>query len=126
MKITKNVLEDIEFSEHVDDMRLALFLDNKLDRTKRDELFKHLAECKRCRDILRTVREIEKEQKAIKLIRYFKAFIPIMAGVIIFLAPSITFDYSATKLKGADVEVNILDRSLYFWKDKLEEWFFDD
>ncbi len=45
MKITKEILQDREFNEHISDMKLALFLDNKLDEKTREEIFEHLAYC---------------------------------------------------------------------------------
>jgi len=129
MKIVAKKLKDQEFNEHIDDMQLALFLDNQLSKNKREEVIKHLAECKRCRDVLKIAKEIEQNQKPINntnYIGYLKPFIPFVAGVVLFFGvPMIDSSYT-TSFKGIGNEMSILDRSLDYWEEKFEEWFFGE
>jgi len=46
MKKIASRLKDKAFIEHLDDMQLALFTDNKLNEKEKEEVFKHLSQCK--------------------------------------------------------------------------------
>jgi hypothetical protein len=124
MKIVAKRLKDQEFSKHIDDMQLTLFLDNKLSKNEREEVIKHLADCKRCRDVLRVAKEIEKEYKPINNINYkgyLKPFMPFVAGVVIFFGVPMIDSGSTTSFKGIGSERSILDRSLDYWEEKINK-----
>ena len=63
MKKITELLKDKEFTEHLSEMQLALFLDEQLEPKEREEVFKHLSQCKRCRDVLKVASELREEKK---------------------------------------------------------------
>ena len=131
----KNIISVINeqnknFEEHLSDSLLAEFLDQKLEEHEREEVFKHLSECKRCRDVLATASRLKKENEplvAVNNVSYFKAFRGLVAGVMIFFVVPYINIPSNDNFKASSFEKNIFDRSVEYWEglfDKYGElWF---
>jgi len=122
--------QDKVFETHIEPMQLALFKEKKLSQEEEDKVFEHLAQCKRCREVLKFSNELENEDKKIKPVNnpdykgIVKNFMPFAAALVIFFGVpqgDKYFNNDAT-MKGASVERNIFEESMYFWKkvyDKL-------
>jgi len=130
MKRVAKRLKNQEFTEHIDDMQLALFMDKKLDKQQRDSVFEHLSHCKRCRDVLKVASEIAQEKQRLEPVNnidymgYLKPFIPFVAGVVLFFGVPMVDDSSPNvSFKGVECEEGIIDRSLDYWERKFNEWF---
>jgi len=130
MKRVAKRLKNQEFTEHIDDMQLALFMDKKLDKQQRDRVFEHLSHCKRCRDVLKVASEIAQENQRLEPVNnidymgYLRAFIPFVAGVVLFFGVPMVDDSSPdVSFKGVECEEGIIDRSLNYWEKRFNEWF---
>ena len=126
MKRVAKRLKEQEFTEHIDNMQLALFRDNRLSKSEREEVFRHLAQCKRCRDVLKVASEIARNEKPVNNINYMgylKPFIPFVAGIVLFVGVPMVDGGSTASFKGIESERSILDRSLDYWEERFEEWF---
>ena len=129
MRNIASQIKDQEFTEHIDDMQLALFRDNRLDRKKREEVFKHLAHCKRCRDVLKVVSQIEAEEKKPKYansINYKKiAPLAIASSILLTIVtlPAIQNFPDEINFKGLFQEKNFIDKTIYYWECRFNEIF---
>ena len=129
MKKIASRLKDIEFTEHIDDMQLALFRDHKLDEESEEEVFKHLAQCKRCRDVLKVASEIETEEKRLKPannLNYKGALqrLGVVASfAIVFLVVPQVNQEEQPSFKGITEEKNIFEEAIDYWEEKFEAWF---
>lgn len=134
MKNIASKLEDKEFTEHLDEMQLALFTDNKLEEKEKEEVFKHLSKCKRCRDILKIASEIRTEEKKLKPannIDYksvLKRFGSVAAVFIVFISvPQIDGQFeSSVVFKGSVVEKGLIDESIEYWEELFNKYFGGD
>jgi len=123
MKIIASRLKDREFDKHLDDMQLYLFSQDRLNKEDRDEVFKHLSECKRCRDVLKTAKEIEEMDKGMKPVNninyksYLKVLSPLVASVLIFfVVPEIDKPpISNIRTKGIIIKQPLLDKNIEYW-----------
>ena len=123
-------LKDKEFTEHLNEMQLALFTDNQLKPKEKEEVFKHLSQCKRCRDVLKIASELREEEKKLKPannIDYkgtLKRLSAIVAIVIIFFSvPQIDNQFDTPAFKGYVVEKGIIDKSIEYWEKLFEKYF---
>ena len=123
-------LKDKEFTEHLNEMQLALFIDNQLKPKEKEEVFKHLSQCKRCRDVLKIASELREEEKKLKPannIDYkgtLKRLSAIVAIVIIFFSvPQIDNQFDTPAFKGYVVEKGIIDKSIEYWEKLFEKYF---
>jgi len=122
-------LKDQEFTEHIDDMQLALFRENRVNKQSREEIFEHLANCKRCRDVLKVVSEIEAEEKKTKPANNinYKKIIPLAIASSILLTvgtlPAIQNFPDETNFKGVFEEKSFLDKTVYYWECRFNEIF---
>ena len=130
-KIT-SLLKDKEFKEHLSEMQLALFIDNKLKSKEREEVFKHLSRCKRCRDILKIASELKEDEKRLKPINnidykgILKRLGAVVAVVVIFFSvPQIDHQFNTPAFKGYVAKKNILEKSIEYWEKLFEKWFGD-
>ncbi len=128
-KIT-SLLKDKEFTEHLSEMQLALFTDNQLKPKEREEVFKHLSQCKRCRDILKIASELKEDEKRLKSINNIdykgtlKRLGAVVAIVVIFFSvPQIDHQFNTPAFKGYVAEKNILEKSIEYWEKLFEKWF---
>jgi len=104
-------------------MQLYLFSQDRLNNEDRDEVFKHLSECKRCRDVLQTAKEIEEMDKGMKSVNninyksYLKVLSPLVASVVIFfVVPKIDkTPISNIQTKGIIIKQPLLDKSIEYW-----------
>jgi len=122
-------IKEQEFTEHIDDMQLALFREKRLNQQSREEVFKHLAHCKRCRDVLKVVSEIEAEEKKNRYSNNinYKKIIPIAIASSILLTlgtvPSIKKFPDEIHLKGIFQEKSFIDKTIYYWECRFNELF---
>jgi len=123
-------IKDKEFTEHLSEMQLALFTDNQLKPKEKEEVFKHLSQCKRCRDVLKIASELREEEKKLKPannIDYkgtLKRLSAIVAIVIIFFSvPQIDNQFDTPAFKGYVVEKGIIDKSIEYWEKLFEKYF---
>ncbi len=123
-------LKDKEFTEHLNEMQLALFTDNQLKPKEKEEVFKHLSQCKRCRDVLKIASELREEEKKLKPannINYkgtLKRLSAVVAVVVIFFSvPQIDHQFDTPAFKGYVAEKNILEKSIEYWEKLFEKWF---
>lgn len=129
MKNIASRLKDKTFTEHLDEMQLALFFDNKLEEEQREEVFKHLSQCKQCRDVLKVASEMRQEvSKPANNIDY-KRFIPlgIVASLMIttFTIPSIAEYPDEVTFKSAIEKKSFIDKTIYYWECRFNELFSD-
>lgn len=123
-------LKDKEFTEHLNEMQLALFTDNQLKPKEKEEVFKHLSQCKRCRDVLKIASELREEEKKLKPannIDYkgtLKRLSAVVAVVVIFFSvPQIDHQFDTPAFKGYVAKKNILEKSIEYWEKLFEKWF---
>ena len=133
----KNILlrfEDKEFEEHIDSMELTLFKEKKLSEEAREDVFHHLSQCKRCREVFEISNELtqESDKKIVPAnnLDYkgiIKPFIPFAAGVIIFLGVPQGDKYfnNNVSMKGTHEEKNILMESVAYWEALFNRLFMD-
>ena len=130
MKKITALLKDKEFTEHLSEMQLALFTDEQLEPKEREEVFKHLSQCKRCRDVLKVASEIREEEKKLKPannIDYkglFKRLSAVVAVVAIFFSvPQIDNQFDTPAFKGYVAQKGIIDKSIEYWEKLFEKYF---
>ncbi len=130
MKNIASQLKDKAFKEHLDEMQLALFRDHKLNEEEKEEVFKHLSQCRRCRDVLKVASEIrEEEQKqnpannldyrpTLKKLGVVASF-----AIIFFTTPQIDHQFDKPTFKGFTEEKGIIDESIEYWERLFEKFF---
>ena len=130
MRKTASQIKDKEFEEHLSEMQLALFTDNQLEPKEREEVFEHLSQCKRCRDVLKVASEIREEEQKLKPannIDYkglFKRLGSVAAIFIVFISvPKIDNQFDTPVFKGCVVEKGIIDESIEYWEKLFNKWF---
>lgn len=121
-----------EDEEHIDLMQLALFKDKKLSKKEEDVIFKHLAHCSQCRDILITSNEIDiANNTTLKVANNFnykeslKHFLPFAAVVVILIGVPQTdkFFNEESSMKNVVNERNIFQESIEYWEDLFSNFF---
>ncbi len=134
----KNLLlrfEDKEFEEHIDPMQLTLFKENKLSEEAREDVFQHLSQCKRCREVLKVsnelTQELDKKSVPINNIDYrgiIKSFIPFVVGVVIFLGIPQWDKYfnNNVSMKSTHEGRNILIESVLYWEALFKKLFIEE
>jgi len=131
MKKRASLLKDKAFEKHLDEIQLALFTDNKLNEEEKEEVFKHLSQCKRCREVLQVASEIRVEEQKLKPMNNvdykgkLKRLAPVVAIFIAFISiPKIDTQFkSSVVFKGAVVEKGIIDESIEYWEKLFEKYF---
>ena len=129
MKKITALLKDKEFTEHLSEMQLALFIDEQLEPKEREEVFKHLSQCKRCRDVLKVASELRVEEEKLKPANNtnYKRFIPLAIASSIFLTmgtlPAMENYPDEVALKGVMEEKSFLDKTIYYWECRFDEVF---
>ena len=125
-KIIDKKLEDREFERHIDELELASFIDDKLDNEQKEEIVEHLIYCKRCRDIVKEVREEKRQKKT--LIRVIIAPLMVASILSIIFIPPIIYPL---EMKNIDDEIgfkgkimtqeseNIFTKTIKWWRDKI-------
>ncbi|HHD80541.1 MAG TPA: zf-HC2 domain-containing protein [Campylobacterales bacterium] len=120
-------LKECSFTEHIDDMQLALFREQKLPPKEREEVFRHLAHCKECREVLKIANEIEQEEQKLKPsnnINYkgtLRGLIMVSAiFVVCFAIPKIQNYPDEIYFKGIDKK-SVLDKTLDYWEARFSE-----
>jgi len=134
MKKRASLLKDKAFEEHLDEVQLALFADNKLNEEEREEVFKHLSQCKRCREVLKIASEIRVDEQKVKPINNvdykgkLKQLGSVAAIFIAFFAvPQIDTQFkSSVVFKGAVAEKGIIDESIEYWEKLFDKYFGGD
>ena len=130
----KRVLAELnqEHTTHPSKEQFILFIEDKLDEKEKEEFFKHLATCTRCREVLKTATELKKEEEQLQHPvnnPYYKKIIKPLAiaasFIIIFLAVPIIDKSSQPKVvfKGAPVEKNIFIEAVAYWEKLLNKIF---
>ena len=112
-------------------MQLALFTDKKLSQKEEDKVFEHLAQCKRCRDVLKLANKLEDEDKKQLPVNnpsykgMLKHFIPLAAGLVIVLGIPQGNKYlnPEPSMKGTFVDKNIFEESIDFWENVYKKLF---
>jgi len=131
MKKRASLLKDKAFEEHLDEVQLALFTDNKLNEEEREEVFKHLSQCKRCREVLKIASEIRVEEQKLQPINNvdyrgkLKRLAPVVAIFIAFISvPKIDTQFKdSVVFKGAVVEKGIIEESIEYWEKLFDKYF---
>jgi len=138
MKKIASQIRDETFQEHLDEMQLALFMDNQLKEAEREEVFKHLSRCQSCREVLKIASELKKEAQHLQettpssslkvannidYVGYLKPFIPFVAMLVLFLVPPAIENTPQNSFKGIACQKGIIERSLDYWEKKFEAWF---
>jgi len=129
MKKIASRLKEQNFTEHIDEMQLALFSDHKLNEAQREEVFKHLSQCQRCRDVLKIASEIKAQEQKLKPANNlnYKGALKRLGGVaalfLIFIAtPQIDQQNEAT-FKGVCEEKGLFEEALEYWEKKFQKLF---
>ena len=126
-------LKDTEFTEHLSDMQLALFTDKQLDEDEREEVFKHLSQCKRCREVLYVATQIRVEEKKSKKIEpanniNYRSTInrlgAIASIVMLFILPSQIENMleETPSFKSVHVEKGVIEESIEYWEELFDKW----
>lgn len=131
MKNIVSKLKDKEFSEHLDEHQLALFIEHKLDENEREEVFKHLSQCKRCREVLQIASEIKAEEETLKPINNidYKGTLNklglVAAMFVVFISvPQLDNQFeSSVVFKGSVEEKGIIDESIEYWEKLFDKVF---
>ena len=129
MKNIASQLKNQEFTEHIDDVQLSLFRDKKLNQQEKEEVFKHLAQCQRCRDVLKVASEIKIEENKSRYQNNtnYKKFIPLAIASSILLTigtlPAIQHYPDEVVFKGGVEEKSFLDKTIYYWECRFYEVF---
>jgi hypothetical protein len=112
-----STIEDIEYQEHPDEMDLTLFIEDKLDKKRKEELIAHLICCERCRDIVGS----EAEESSMEVVNnpfFSKPLIfsivsfAMVASIVFLILPSI-FNQSEDIIKSIDIELNLSEDLKY-------------
>ena len=130
MRKIASLLKDKAFTKHLDEMQLALFTDNKLDEKEREEVFRHLSQCRRCRDVLKVASDIREEEKKLKPSNNIdykptlkKLGVVASFAIIFFTTPQIDHQFDAPSFKGFVEEKGIIDETIEYWEKLFEKWF---
>ncbi len=130
MKKIASLLKDKEFTEHLSEMQLALFTDNKLAEKENEEVFKHLSQCKRCRDVLKIASQIREEEKKLKPSNNIdykptlkKLGVVASFAIIFFTMPQIDPQFNTPSFKGFVEEKGIIDETIEYWERLFEKYF---
>ena len=129
MKSVVSHLKNKEFTEHLNEMQLALFVDNQLNEAEKEEVFKHLSQCKRCREVLKVASEIKQEEEKLKPannINYkkFSRLALVSSFAIVFFAvPNLAGYPDEVIFKSGFEEKSILDKTLHYWERRFEDVF---
>ncbi len=128
MKKIASLLKDRAFTEHLDEMQLALFRENRLDEEEREEVFKHLSQCKRCRDVLKVASEIREEQQKLKTANNIdykptlkKLGVVASFAIIFFTTPKLDHQFDAPVFKGFVEEKSLIDETIEYWEKLFEK-----
>lgn len=122
---------DKEFKEHLDEMQLTLFFENRLNEAEKEEVFKHLSQCKRCREVLKVATEIKQEEEKLKPVnninykKFSRLAIASVAAVAFFAQPNLAGYPDEVNFKGGFEEKSFLDKTLYYWECRFEDVFGD-
>ena len=131
MKSVVSHLKNKEFTEHLNEMQLALFVDNQLNEAEKEEVFKHLSQCKRCREVLKVASEIKQEEAKLKPannINYkkFSRLALVSSFAIVFFAvPNLAGYPDEVTFKSGFEEKTLLDKTLHYWERRFEDVFGD-
>jgi len=128
MKTLTSHINNSEFKEHLTPVQLTLFKEHKLSEKEREIVFEHLAQCKRCREVLKIASELEQKETPINNPNYMgtlKHFIPFAAAVVIFLGvpQGAKFFTEGVSTKSVINEKNIFEESIEYWEELLEKLF---
>lgn len=134
MKRIAAQLKDKEFTEHLDELQLALFAENKLNEQEKEEVFKHLSQCKRCREVLKVAAEIKGEEKKLKPINNinYKGTLKRLSvvasfAIVFFTVPQLDAQFDNTVVfKGSVDKGSILDESIEYWEKLFDKYFGGD
>ena len=126
-------LKDKELTEHLDEVQLALFTDHKLNEQDKEEVFKHLSQCKRCREVLQIASELRVEEEKLKPINNvdYKGLVKRLGSVaavfiVFFSVPQIDGQFDAPVFKGFREEKNVFDESIEYWEKLFDKYFGGD
>jgi hypothetical protein len=129
MKKIASRLENSAFTEHIEDRELALFREHTLDEETTEEIWKHLSQCQRCRDVLKVASEIEAEEQRLQPINNinYKRFIPLAIASSLLLTagtlPAIKHFPDEVIFKGGFEEKGFIDKTIYYWECRFNEIF---
>ena len=130
MKKIASLLKDKAFTEHLSDMQLALFTDHKLDEKEKEEVFKHLSQCKRCRDVLKIASQIREEERKLKPTNNIdykptlkKLGMVASFAVVILAMPQIDNQFKTPTFKGIVEQKSLIDETIEYWESLLKKIF---
>jgi hypothetical protein len=129
MKKIASRLKNSAFTEHIEDRELALFREHTLDEETTKEIWKHLSQCQRCRDVLKVASEIEAEEQRLQPINNinYKRFIPLAIASSLLLTagtlPAIKHFPDEVIFKGGFEEKGFIDKTIYYWECRFNEIF---
>ena len=131
MKQIASRLKDQAFTEHIETMQLALFGEKKLNANEEEEVFKHLAQCRRCRDVLKVASELkiehQKKREPLNNINY-KKFVPLALVSSLLLTigtiPALQeYPDETSGFKDVFTEKSFIDKTIYYWECRFDEIF---
>ena len=129
MKRIASQLKEQNFTEHIDEMQLALFSEKRLNEEEREEVFKHLSQCKRCRDILKVASEIKTQEERLKPANNlnYRGALKRLGGVValflVFIATPQIDQQNQPTFKGIIEDKNIFEEAIEYWEDKFQKLF---
>ena len=128
----KTILAELnqEHKTHLSKEQFTLFIEDRLTNKEKEEVFKHLATCKRCRDILNTATKLKEEEslKPVNNINYkrvIKQLAIVASFVIVFLGVPLLDKQSKQEIifKGAPIEKNIFIEAVEYWQKLVNKIF---
>ena len=141
MKNIAKQIKDQIFKEHIDEIQFTLFIDNELSDIDTKEVWKHLSQCKRCREVLKMTSEIRIEEEKIQSVHqlnkkklqpannldYKSTLLKRLGGVavmfLILLVPVEIEKLNAPVFKGITEEKNIIEEAIEYWEERFNRWF---
>jgi len=129
MKKIASQLKDHAFTEHIDDMQLALFKEDKLNEKEKEEVWQHLSQCQECRDVLKIASEIESQEQKLQPANNlnYKGALKRLGGVaalfLIFIATPQIDQQSEPTFKGVCEEKGLFEEALKYWEEKFDKYF---
>lgn len=119
----KNIIftvKDIDYVEHPDEMDLTLFIEDKLDKKRREEIVLHLICCERCREIVASVANDENEEMEYANNPFFSKplilsiiSIAMVASIALFIFPNTVYHQGEDITKSINIELNLSEDFKY-------------
>jgi len=112
-------------------MQLTLFVENRLNEAEKEKVFKHLSQCRRCREVIKVASEIKEEEATLKptnninYTKFSRLAVASSFAIVFFAVPNLAGYPDEVVLKSGFKEKSFLDKTLHYWERRFEDVFGD-